>query len=102
MIGPPVDSVTDPDDLDVIFLRVKRDDIAFIKFIFESYEEVGLIRTIDERAAIITLLVCPDFRWAARGILDSLRSQMEFEEIPPPASFGDDWLLGYVPRFAKK
>lgn len=92
---------TDFDDLDVIFLRVRRDDIAFIKFIFESYEEVGLIRTFDQRIAIVTVLVCPDFRLAARGILDSLRTQIEFEEIDPPAELGDDWLLRFVPGFVE-
>jgi len=96
----PPDQAGPRDDLDVVFLRVRRDDIAFIKFIFESYEEVGLIRTLDQHAAVITLLVCPDFRTVARGILDSLRTQVQFEEIDPPEDLGEDWLLQYVPRFA--
>src|SRR5437870_4048818 len=77
--------------LEPIFLRLAPRDIALVKFLFESYEEVAIVRTLDRRAATIVALVSRDFLEAARGILTSLGDTVE--EIPPPADAGDDWLL---------
>lgn len=79
--------------VEVLYLRIAPADIAFIKFIFESYEEVGLIRTIDRHAAVIVLLVVPDFLPTARAILDDLRQTLDFVEVPPPTEDPDDWLM---------
>jgi hypothetical protein len=79
--------------LETIFLRIAPADIAFVKFLFESYEEVAIVRTLDRRAAIIVALVSADFLHIARGILDSIRDAVAFEEIAPPADAGEDWLI---------
>ena len=79
--------------LDTIFLRIAPVDIAFMKFLFESYEEVAIVRTLDRRAAILVVLVCNDYLEVARGILRSARDVVAFDEIPPPADFGEDWLM---------
>jgi hypothetical protein len=67
--------------------------IAYVKFIFESYEEVGIIRTVDRKQAIIVLLAMNDFLDAARGILESLKREVPLREIPRPAESSDDWLM---------
>lgn len=82
--------------LDLIFLRVAPTDIALIKFLFESYEGVAVVRTMDRRAAIIVAIVSHDFVDVARGMLDATRDSLSFEEIPPPADAGEDWLLRLV------
>jgi hypothetical protein len=79
--------------LDVIFLRVRPADIAYIKFLFESYEGVGLVRTLDRRAAIIMALVSHDFLPAARGIIESARQVIACEEVPAPPEAEADWLI---------
>ncbi len=79
--------------LDTIFLRMAPVDIAFIKFLFETYEEVAIVRTLDRRAAILVVLVCNDFLDVARGILKSARDVIHFEEIPQPPDAGEDWLM---------
>ncbi len=79
--------------LEPIFLRVLPADIAFIKFIFESYEGVAVVRTVDPHDGVIVVLVSTDFIDVARGILDALREQVACEEIGPPGSARDDWLL---------
>jgi hypothetical protein len=76
-----------------IFLEVRREDIAYVKFIFESYEGVGIIRTVDRKKATIVLLVVEDFVSVGRSILTSLRSEVPLTEIPRPADIGEDWLL---------
>jgi Domain of unknown function (DUF4911) len=82
-----------PAGLEPIFLRVAPLDIALLKFVFESYEGVAIVRTIDRRAATIVALVSRDFLTVARGILDDLHGRIAVEEIPPPPEAEGDWLL---------
>ena len=79
--------------LQEIYLETFSEHIAYIKFIFESYEEVGIIRTVDRKKAIIVLLVMEDFLETARRILDSIRHDVPLIEIRRPADMSDDWLM---------
>ena len=80
-------------DLHEIYLRVRRHDIAYIKFIVESYELLGIIRTVEPKGAVIVLLVLDDSLALARDVLAALAGELDIEEIPRPAGLGDDWLL---------
>jgi len=82
-------------DIVPIFLRLAPRDIALAKFIFESYEGVAIVRTLDRRRAIIVVLVVADQLEVAQQILAALCQEIECEPVPPPAA-GDDWLLGAV------
>jgi Domain of unknown function (DUF4911) len=75
------------------YLEVAADHIAYIKFIFESYEEVGIIRTVDRKKAIIVLLAMNDFVAIARAILASLEKEIPLREIARPANVEDDWFM---------
>ncbi|MET0690195.1 MAG: DUF4911 domain-containing protein [Candidatus Binatia bacterium] len=75
------------------YLEVAADHIAYIKFIFESYEEVGIIRTVDRKKAIIVLLAMNDFVGVARAILASLEKEIPLREIARPANVQDDWFM---------
>jgi hypothetical protein len=83
-------------DLHAIYLETRSEHIAYIKFIFESYEEVGIIRTVDRKHAIIVLLAMSDFLETAHKILDSLKHEIPLTEIPRPADISDDWLMSEV------
>jgi hypothetical protein len=76
-----------------IFLEIRREDIAYVKFIVESYEAVGIVRTVDRKKAVIVLLVAKDFQETARSILASLKNDVTLNEISRPVDIGDDWLL---------
>jgi hypothetical protein len=80
-------------ELDLIYLEIPPEHIAYVKFIFESYEEVGIIRTVDRQKAVIVLLVMPDFADAAEKILDSIKNDVPLREIPRPADAKDDWFM---------
>jgi len=80
-------------DLRAIYLETLPEHIAYVKFIFESYEEVGIIRTVDRKQAIIVLLAVADFAEVARNILQSLQREVPLREVARPASVADDWLL---------
>lgn len=93
-------------DLHEIYLAVRPQDIAYVKFVFESYEGVGLIRTVlrqaqhgeqsrtvDRKKAVIVLLVVDDFLNVARSILTCLKGEVSLCEIARPEQTGEDWLL---------
>jgi Domain of unknown function (DUF4911) len=82
-------------DLIEIYLRIRREDIALIKFVIESYEGIGIVRTIDRKKATVAVLAMPDLIVHMRAVLDSLREDMDWYEIPPPAE-QDDWLMRKV------
>ena len=80
-------------NLHEIYLELSPVHIAYVKFIFESYEGVGIIRTVDNRRAVIVLLAMADFLDPARKILDSIRSDVPLREIPRPDDMRDDWFM---------
>jgi len=65
-----------------IKVRVARADIAFVKFIFESYEGIAVVRTLDRHAADLVVLAAPDFAADAHAILESLRPQVPWTLLP--------------------
>jgi hypothetical protein len=83
-------------DVIPVYLRLAPADIAYVKFLFESYEEIGIVRTVDRRTAIIVVLVMRDFWSVARAVIDQLLIQLGCVEIARPADEGDDWLMKEV------
>jgi hypothetical protein len=83
-------------ELELIYLETPPAHIAYVKFIFESYEEVGIIRTVDRERAVIVLLAMPDFVHAARKILESIENDVPVREIAPPAGAQDDWFMAQL------
>jgi hypothetical protein len=81
------------DDLIPIFLRVRREDIAYIKFVIESYEGIGIVRTLDRHAAIIVVLSTGDFAATVRAVVASIGARLPCAEIDRPAEAQEDWLL---------
>ena len=79
-------------DVVPIYLRLAPQEIAYVKFLFESYEGVGLVRTIDRQSATLVALVVPDFLDAARALVDALIAEGVCEETGPPAGWNGDWL----------
>lgn len=71
-------------DVVEIYLELPPADIAFVKFILESYEGVGVMRTIDRTKALVVLMIAADFLDDARAILASLRSEVPWREVERP------------------
>ena len=79
--------------LEPIFLRVAPIDIAMVKFVFESYEGVGIVRTLDQRAAIIVALSAATSSPTRTPSSRSAAARIRLEVIEAPPDAGDDWLL---------
>lgn len=80
-------------DIHEIYLETRPEDIAYIQAVFESYEGVGIIRTVERKKAVIVLLVVDDLLRVARSILDSLKHEVPLTEISRPPDTEEDWLL---------
>ena len=76
-------------DVQPIFVCVPREEIGYVKFVFESYEDVAVTRTLDRRAATLALLVAPDFVKQARTIIAALAAELPIREIPRPPGCHD-------------
>ena len=71
-------------DIVELYLHLPPGDIAYVKFIFESYEGIAVTRTIDRTAAVIVLLIAADLEGEARAILASIRDEVPWREVGPP------------------
>lgn len=79
-------------------IRVARVDIAYFKSLFECYEGVALIRTVETRpdgSAVIALLATSDFRDETDAILADVadRGAPAFGATELPAACSEDWFL---------
>jgi hypothetical protein len=71
-------------DVVPIFLRVPRAEIGYVKFIFESYEGIAVVRTLDRHEAVLVVLAVPDFLADTQRVLDALAGEVGCERIAPP------------------
>ena len=68
-------------DVVPILLRVPRPEVAYVKFVFESYEGVAVCRTLDRHEALLVVLVAPDFLQPARAIVQALVAENACEDV---------------------
>lgn len=67
-----------------IYLQLSPEDIVFIKLIVEAHEGIGVLRTIDRKRAVIVVMVAADMEADARAMLESVRDQVPWTELPRP------------------
>lgn len=89
-------------ELRPIFLRVPPEQIVYLKFILESYDGLGVVRTLDPEAAIIVVLALADTEAEADRLLESLGREIRIERLSAEEIRGKngcedllhgDWLL---------
>jgi hypothetical protein len=76
-----------------IYVELDPSDIAYVKFIIESYEILGILRTVDPTKAIVVVLAVPDTERLTEEVLAGLEREISLKRIPRPDDIGDDWLL---------
>jgi hypothetical protein len=85
--------MTDPSaDVVPIYLALPPREIAYVKFVFESYEGVAVVRTLDRHAATLVVLAVPDFEGDARAVVRSLVAEGVCAETEAPHGFDGDFL----------
>jgi hypothetical protein len=64
------------------YFRLRREDIAYFKFIIESYEGIAVVRTKDRHEAVVELMVAPGWERDVDEVLEGLRKEILIESVP--------------------
>jgi hypothetical protein len=64
------------------YLRIRRKDIAYFKFIIESYEGMAVVRTHDPGEAVIEVMVAPGWEKVVDEVIEGLHQEIHIEPIP--------------------
>jgi hypothetical protein len=64
------------------YFRVRREDIAYFKFIMESCEGVAIVRTKDPQEAVVELMIPPGLERDVEEILEGVRREIPVEALP--------------------
>ncbi len=62
-----------------LYFRIDRREIAFLKFIFEAYDGIATITTIDPAAGLILLRIAPGCTDEAKVVLNALKKDILIE-----------------------
>jgi hypothetical protein len=81
------------DKISLLFLKLPAEEIVTLKFLLESYEGLGELRTLDCERGEVVILAIPDTVADLRAMLNSVKEMLKFREIPEPSSLEGDWLL---------
>jgi hypothetical protein len=64
--------------------KINSRDIAYMKFVLESYEGLGVLRTIDPKNGIVEVMVPPGLEKDMEMVLDGLGEEIPMERIEYP------------------
>ena len=62
-------------------IEVDKKDIAYIVSIFEGYDHLAVVRTIDPAQGLIELLISPDFLEDTRKLTEALAKEIPFRRV---------------------
>lgn len=66
------------------YYRVPRSQIAYLRFILESYDGLAFMSTLDNREARIEISYPPSRQADAEGLLVALAGEVEMTEVSAP------------------
>jgi len=79
-----------------IYLELPPENIVLIKFLLESYEGIGELRTIDNNKAEVAILSLLDTKDHVLDLLEAEKESLRFKFIDKPEVLSGDWLLGEI------
>ena len=62
-------------------VEVDKKDIAYIVSIFEGYDDLAVVRTLDPALGLIELMISPDFLEDVRQLTEELSKEIPFRTI---------------------
>ncbi len=68
-------------DTESQIFRLHRKDIAYFKFIIESYDGMAVVRTKDPHEAIVELMVAPGWERDLDEVMEGLRKEIQIEPL---------------------
>ena len=62
-------------------IEVDKKDIAYIVSIFDGYDDLAVVRTLDPSRGLIELLVSPDYMEDTRKLLNALSKEVPLRPL---------------------
>ena len=62
-------------------VEVNKKDIAYIVSIFEGYDHIAIVRTMDPSCGRIELMISPDFLEDTQKLTEALAKEIPFRQI---------------------
>ena len=86
---------TEAPEVALTYCILPSEHIVKLKFILESYEGLGLVRTLNAARGEIVILSTTDTVDEARKVVESLQADIPVQIVnEPPSDMSGDWLLG--------
>jgi hypothetical protein len=73
------------------YFTVDRGDIAYLRFIIESYDNLAILSTVDAKNGIVSLTVPCCFVEDAEQLVQALKSEISIREITLPEKCSGPW-----------
>ena len=64
-------------------LEVEKRDISYIVSIFEAYDNLAIVRTVNAEQSIIELIISPDYLEDTRQLVNALSDELCIKTIEP-------------------
>ena len=74
----------------ILYYRVDRREIAFLKFILEAYDGIGIIKTQDPARGVISIHIAPGCQKQVTEILQYLKKDILIEPLTPELQHLDE------------
>lgn len=62
-------------------LEIEKQDIAYVVGLFEAYDDLAIVRTLDAARGRIELILAPDFLEEARQVVAALKEEIPLREV---------------------
>ena len=62
-------------------LEVDKKEIAYIVSVFEGYDNLAIVRTVDAEQSIIELIISPDYLRDTRQLVHALSKEVHIKKI---------------------
>ena len=62
-------------------LEVDKKEIAYIVSVFEGYDNLAIVRTVDAEQSIIELIISPDYLGYTRQLVHALSKEVHIKKI---------------------
>ncbi len=74
-------------------LKIHPQHIVELQTVIESYEGLGVVRTLNPDTGTVVIIALEDTAEDVRGMLSSLRSRFDICELPVPETPDESWLF---------
>lgn len=78
---------------ELLFLKTTPEHIVTVKFVLESYEGLGIVRTLNAEKGEIVIIAPADSRADLIALIENLKSSFDLRIIPPLTEHAKDWLV---------